>query len=77
MTTERNETIQAMSKIHGGAMKAFKGLTNLQQGDVIQYLINNPSKVLIVPSDVIDAWLCWNGIIGYTEAIIELVTNIA
>lgn len=31
---------------------------------------------LCSPNEVFDMWLCWNGIIGYTETIVEAVTGI-
>lgn len=75
MTTDSKETVYALAKIQGGAKRAYTGLTTVQQGDVIQFLINNPSQILITPSDVVGAWLCWNGIMGCTEDIISVVTN--
>jgi hypothetical protein len=28
----------------------------------------------MTPKEVIDAWLCWNGVVGYTDDIITIVS---
>jgi hypothetical protein len=45
--------------------------------DVREYVEENNIETSIddmTPKEVIDAWLCWNGVVGYTDAILELVS---
>lgn len=45
--------------------------------DVAEYFEENDVDTTIdeaTPKELIDAWLTWNGIVGYTDGIIELVS---
>jgi hypothetical protein len=45
--------------------------------DVKEYFEENDVDTTIdeaTPKEIIDAWLCWNGVVGYTDAILELVS---
>ena len=64
-----------MSRMTGKAIHAYNRLTTLQQGDVNAFLLENPGRTLCSEREVIEAWLIWNGIIGYDQDIIDLVVN--
>lgn len=55
------------------ALAAYERLPYHQQSDVVQFLQNNPRKHLCDAQDIVDAWLVWNGMIGYTSNIVEVV----
>lgn len=45
--------------------------------DVAEYFEENDVDTTIdeaTPKELIDAWLSWNGVVGYTDGIIELVS---
>ena len=45
--------------------------------DVAEYFEENDVDTTIddaTPKELIDAWLCWNGVVGYTDGILELVS---
>ena len=45
-----------------------------QDGDIIEYCEeNNVDLESMTRDELINSWLEWNGIIGYTERIIDLV----
>ena len=60
--------------ISGEAIEAYQQLRGKFQKDVDDYLRNNLSKRLYTRQDVVNAYLEWNGIIGYTSDVVELVT---
>jgi hypothetical protein len=61
--------------ISGEAIDAYQNLSGKFQKDVDDYLRDNKSKRLYTRQDVVNAYLEWNGIIGYTHDVVELVTN--
>jgi hypothetical protein len=63
-------------RITGRAIDVYQYLDGRQQADVDAYLEANPRAELYVPRDVVNAWLTWNGIIGYTEQIVSLIHNV-
>lgn len=60
--------------ISGEAIEAYQQLRGKFQKDVDDYLRNNLSKRLYTRQDVVNAYLEWNGVIGYTSDVVELVT---
>lgn len=45
--------------------------------DVKEYFEENDVDTTIdeaTPKELIDAWLSWNGVVGYTDGIIELIS---
>lgn len=61
------------SRIIGKGMEAFRRLANYQQRKVSDFLEENRRETLMSPLDVINAYLTWEGIIGYTDSIVNLV----
>ena len=61
-------------RISGEAIEAYQNLRGKFQKDVDDYLRNIPSKRLYTRQDVVNAYLEWNGLIGYTHDVVELVT---
>lgn len=61
--------------ISGEAIEAYQNLRGKFQKDVDDYLRNNLSKRLYTRQDVVNAYLEWNGMIGYTLDVVELVTD--
>lgn len=48
-----------------------------QECDIIEYCEENDIDLkLMSTNDMIDAWLKWNGIHGYTQRIIDLVETL-
>lgn len=60
-------------RISGPAIDAIQQLDGDLQKDVYQLLQDNPRYELYSKEDVVQAWLMWNGIMGYTPKIIRLV----
>ena len=60
--------------ISGEAIEAYQNLRGKFQKDVDDYLRNNLNKRLYTRQDVVNAYLEWNGMIGYTYDVVELVT---
>lgn len=63
-------------RILARATVLFDKLPTKYRIDIIQFLEWNPAKVIYTEEDLIDAWLCWNGILGYTDTIIELFQSV-
>lgn len=61
------------SRIIGKGMEAFRRLSNSQQKTIVEFLKENYRETLMTPLDVINAYLTWEGIIGYTDSIVNLV----
>lgn len=61
------------SRIIGKGMQAFRRLSNSQQNTIVEFLEENRRQTLMSPLDVINAYLTWKGIIGYTDSIVNLV----
>lgn len=61
------------SRINGPAIDSFQMLDGDLQRDVMAYLEDKPRAELYSKEDVINAWMTWNGIIGYTPKIVRLV----
>jgi hypothetical protein len=57
------------------ARAAFERLPTYLQNDVVNFLEANPRTSLSDEWGVVDAWLGWNGIIGYTGMVIKLVRH--
>lgn len=69
-------TIKSVTdRITGPAIDAYQYLDAGQQKAVDDYLTENPRVELYSIRDVVDAWLTWNGICGYTEQIVSLIQN--
>jgi len=61
------------SRIHPEAQKILGKLPPRFQCDVRQFLAENIREELYEPQDVLNAWLVWNGLIGYTNAVMTFV----
>ena len=48
---------------------------NMQE-DIKSFMEENSRECIYTRTDVINAWLTWNGIIGYTDQIISLVQTL-
>ena len=55
------------SKMEPYAKSAFAVMPYHIQADIVMYCLENPTESIITCEDLIDAWLQWNGIIGYTS----------
>lgn len=65
--------LEVTDRISGAAIEAYQCLTGDQQRDIDAFLEANPKATLYTREDLVNAWLGWNGIIGYTRQIIRLV----
>lgn len=59
-------------RIVGPAAEVFNKLPSVMQADITDWLEDRHNKVLYGKGDVLDAWLEWNGIIGYGDDIRKL-----
>lgn len=59
-------------RIVGPAAEVFNKLPSVMQADIIDWLEDRNYRVLYGKGDVLDAWLEWNGIIGYGDDILKL-----
>ena len=63
----------AEDRISGPAIDAYQQLKGAQQTVIDEFLEANPRKTLYAKRDIVNAWLIYTGIQGYTESIIDLV----
>ena len=61
------------SRIIGKGMEAFRRLSNSQQNTIVEFLKENRRQTIMSPLEVIEAYLTWEGIMGYTDSIVNLV----
>ena len=54
-------------RILGPALEVYNKLPPLMKYNIDDWLEDRPNKVLYDKNDVLDAWLEWNGIIGYDQ----------
>jgi len=54
-------------QIIGQAKEAYDKLPRMMQVDIQDYLEDRQTKVLYSKFDVMEAWLEWNGILGYDD----------
>ena len=54
-------------RILGPALEVYNKLPPLMKYNIDNWLDDRPNKVLYDKNDVLDAWLEWNGILGYGE----------
>ena len=54
-------------RILGLALEMYNKLPPLMKCDIDDWLEDRCTKVLYDKGDVLDAWLEWNGILGYGE----------
>lgn len=59
-------------RILGPAGVVYDRLPSRMKNDIDDWLEDRPNKVLYDKNDVLDAWLEWNGIIGFDEDFREL-----
>ena len=59
-------------RILGPALEMYNKLPLRMKFDIDDWLEDRCTKVLYDKGDVLDAWLEWNGIIGYGEDIRKL-----
>lgn len=60
------------SQVLGPAKVVYDKLPVRLRLDVDDWLEDRPNKILYDKNDVLDAWLEWNGILGYGEDFREL-----
>lgn len=60
-------------RLIGQGMQAFRRLSNSHQRVIVKFLEENPRATIMSPLEVIEAYLNWEGIIGYTDNIVNLV----
>lgn len=70
---EMNENDEISAQLGSEALEAFERLLPTQQEIVRIFLRENHHCYLHGKRDVVDAYLKWEGIIGYTENLIQLV----
>ena len=54
-------------RILGPALEVYNKLPNRMKYDIDDWIEDRCTKVLYDKGDVLDAWLEWNGILGYDE----------
>ena len=54
-------------RIVGPAKEAYDKLPQRMKNDIDEWLEDQHNRVLYDKNDVLDAWLEWNGIIGYGD----------
>ena len=59
-------------RILGPALEVYNKLPNLMKYDIDDWLEDRPNKQLYDKNDVLDAWLEWNGILGYDQEFRDL-----
>ena len=62
-----------LSRMSNAAVQAYLNLPAGAQKDVAEYMHTNDREELSSPRDVVDAYLVWNGIIGFTDQIVSVV----
>ena len=73
--TDKPVALMVTDRITGEAIEAYQQLRGKFQQDIDLFLSCNPRARLTSRMDIVDAYLHWNGIIGYTLDIVELVQN--
>lgn len=63
-------------RITGPAAKSYLKLSASQQRAIDQYLEANPYSTIHDNRDLVEAWLIWEGIIGFTDDIIAIVQSV-
>lgn len=61
-----------INRIHGEALEHFVELSDAMCNSIAEALEDRPRLELYTKRDVIECWLQWNGIIGFTDQIIDL-----
>jgi len=54
-------------QILGPAAEVYAKLPARMRVDIDDWLEDRPNKVLYDKNDILDAWLEWNGILGYDQ----------
>lgn len=55
------------AKMIPAALLAFSKMPPHLQNDIVMYFVENRVPFIIDKDDLIEAWMEWNGIVGYTE----------
>jgi hypothetical protein len=71
--TDKPVALMITDRISGPAIDAYQNLRGKFQQDVDLFLSLNPQVRLTHRIDVVDAYLRWNGLIGFAADVIELV----
>lgn len=61
------------NRLIGQGLKAFRRLSDSQQRSIVAFLEVNSRATIMSPLELIEAYLHWEGIIGYTDQIVNLV----
>jgi hypothetical protein len=61
------------ARLIGNGKTAFEKINRNAQQDIVSFLEDNPRETIHGPNELMEAYLCWNGIIGYTSNIVETV----
>lgn len=59
------------------AQELYDRLPMSMQGDIDDFLDYNTSVTIETRRDLIDAWLVWNGIIGYTDTMMAFFESVS
>ncbi len=60
-------TLSTRPQIIGQAREAYEKLPSRMRTDIDDWLEDRPHKVLYGKFEVMEAWLEWNGILGYDQ----------
>ena len=62
----QDDKARIRAKMNLAALPAFAKMPTHIQNDIVMYFLDNPPPSIIVVDDLVDAWLSWQGIIGFT-----------
>lgn len=63
----QDDKARIRARMNPAAMLAFAKMPTHIQDDIIMHFLDNTPPFIIVADDLIDAWLSWQGIIGFTS----------
>lgn len=62
----QDDKARIRAKMSTAALLAFAKMPDHIQDNIIMHFLDNPPPSIIVIDDLLNAWLSWQGIIGYT-----------
>lgn len=62
----QDDKARIRAKMSAAALLAFAKMPDHIQDDIIMHFLGNPPPFIIVVDDLLNAWLSWQGIIGFT-----------
>lgn len=63
----QDDKARIRAKMNPAALLAFAKMPTHIQDDIIMHFLDNAPPFIIVVDDLADAWLSWQGIIGFTS----------